>query len=138
MRALVARNPAAYVSLNDPFDVRNLLVALRDVGEDDQAEILGERAVALVDLKDAGIVAGWLSALLQAGEDEQASALVAQDPAGQASLGNLLFVVALLDVLHEAGADGQERSWSNVPPQMGPWKTLATWRSYSTRCCRTG
>jgi hypothetical protein len=111
--ALIARNPAAYASLDDSFAVGSLLGVLREAGEGGQAMLLGERAVAHVPLQDSGSVAALLDVLLRTWEDEQVAALVARNPASHAlvgdpsPVGDPFFVAALLEALREAGADEQ-------------------------------
>jgi hypothetical protein len=118
--ALVARNPAAQVSLGDPFAVGSLLSVLRQVGEDGQAAILGERAVDHAPLQDPEAVGRLLDALRDVGEDEQAAALLARNPAAHACIDDLPAVGILLDSLREAGAKGQaeflaERAAADAP-----------------------
>ncbi len=77
---LLARDPAAHVSLGDPYGVVYLLDSLRRAGAHDQAAALADRAAAHVPLDDAVGVARLLGALREAGADEQAAALADRLP----------------------------------------------------------
>ena len=113
--ALLARDPAAHASLDDPGGVAHLLDGLREAGADEQAAALASRAAALlardpaarVSLDDPGAVAVLLGALREAGADEQAAALAARSrrprlPRRPGRRGR-----GLLAALREAGADEQ-------------------------------
>jgi len=105
--ALLARDPAAHVTLDDPAAVAGLLGALDAAGADDQvAALLARDPAARVTLDDPGAVAWLLGVLRRAGADKQAAAL-GDRAAAHATLDNPFAVAWLLDALHEAGAAGQ-------------------------------
>ena len=80
---LLARDPAAHVTLDDPYGVASLLDALREAGADGQAAVLLARdPAAHVALDDPRDVATLLGGLREAGADEQAAALAARLPGG--------------------------------------------------------
>jgi hypothetical protein len=106
--ALLHRDPAAYVSLDDPGMVARLLGMLRAPAVREQAAALLRRdPAAHVSLDDPGGVAALLGMLRGAGAEEQAAALLRRDPAAHVSLDNLRAVAALLGSLGEAGAREQ-------------------------------
>ena len=80
--ALLAREPAAHVPLDDPHAVAWLLDSLREAGAHEQAAALaGPRSAAHVPLDHPGGVASLLDSLREAGAHEQAAALVSRLPA---------------------------------------------------------
>jgi len=106
--ALLARDPAAHVSLDDPYRVAGLLDSLRRAGADEQAAtLLARDPAAHAALDDPRGVAVLLGSLRRAGADEQAATLLVRDPAAHAALDHPYAVVFLLDSLTEAGADEQ-------------------------------
>ena len=125
--ALLARDPAAHVSLDDPASVVLLLGRLREAGADKQATTLADRVAVHaspdnswsmllgltgglaghVSLDHPRSVAFLLDSLREAGADEQVAALLARDPAAHVSPDDPYSVAFLLDSLREAGADEQ-------------------------------
>jgi len=101
---LLARDPAAYASLDDPGAVAHLLRALLEAGACNAAAALASRAADGVPLHNPGTVADLLRALLEAGTSDAVTALLARDPAGQASLDAPDAIAGLLRALLEAGA----------------------------------
>ena len=82
--ALLGRDPAAHVALDDPGAVAILLDRLREAGAQEQAAALAERAAAHVALDDPDnpeAVAWRLGKLREAGAHEQAAALAERLPA---------------------------------------------------------
>ena len=79
--ALLARDPAACVSLDNPYGVAVLLDALRAAGASGQVAALAERAAARAPLDNPVGVAVLLDGLRAAGASELAAALAARLPA---------------------------------------------------------
>jgi hypothetical protein len=106
--ALLHRDPAAYVSLDDPGMVARLLGMLRAPAVREQAAALLRRdPAAHVSLDDPGMVAVLLDTLREAGAEEQAAALLRRDPAAHVALDDPGGVAALLGMLRGAGAEEQ-------------------------------
>ena len=106
--ALLARNPAAHVPLDNPGAVAMLLGSLRVVSADEQAAaLLARNPAAHAPLDNSLGVGELLGSLREAGAHEQAAALLARDPAAHAPLDNSLGVGELLGSLREAGAHEQ-------------------------------
>ena len=108
--ALLARDPAAHVTLDDLDAVTQMLNDLRLMRWPDpkqQAAALAARAAAHAHLDDPGGVAWLLPALRQAGAERHAAALLARDPARHANLDHPGGVARLLSALREAGAEQQ-------------------------------
>ncbi|SFO06930.1 hypothetical protein SAMN04487980_10541, partial [Streptomyces sp. cf124] len=86
--ALLARNPAAHVSLDDPFAITRLLDVLRTVGAHEQvAALLARDPAAHVSLGPPNGVALLLDQLRKVGAHEQVTALVERlPPAGLCEL----------------------------------------------------
>ncbi|MFG1620167.1 hypothetical protein ACGFI3_46100 [Nonomuraea wenchangensis] len=109
--ALLARNPATHVALNNLSAVLfYLLPTLLRAGAREQAATLVERATAYAALNDAYAVAALLRTLREAGAHSLVTALLARDPATHAArtaLDNPHAVVDLLEALLEAGAHEQ-------------------------------
>ena len=105
--ALLARDPATRVSLDDPGGVADLLGSLWALGADEQAAALAGRAAAHAPLDDPAAAASLLDSLREAGADEQAAALAARDPAAHVSLDDPAAAASLLDGLRRAGAHEQ-------------------------------
>jgi hypothetical protein len=78
--ALLARDPAAHVSLDDPAGVALLLDSLREAGAQDQTAALASRAAAHVSLDDPADVHWLLDTLQEAGAQDQAAALTNRLP----------------------------------------------------------
>jgi hypothetical protein len=104
--ALLARDPAAHVSLNDLRGVASLLNALRDAGAREAVTILTDRVVASASIADVAAFAILLDALNDAGASDAVAVLLARDPATHASLDEIDGVARLLYALHDAGASG--------------------------------
>ena len=104
--ALLARDPAAHVALDEPVGVADLLGALREAGADEQAAALASRAAAHVALDDSRDVASLLGSLREAGAHEQAAALAAR-AAAHTPLDYPSDVAGLVVRLREAGEHEQ-------------------------------
>ena len=72
--ALLPRDPAAHVPLDDPAAVARLLDSLLWAGAQEQAAALAERAAAHVSLDNPHAMGSLLDSLLWAGAQEQAGA----------------------------------------------------------------
>src|SRR5204862_108953 len=80
--ALLARDPAAHVPLDDPSAVASLLRELREADADEQAAaLLARDPAAHTALDNPRAVASLLAALREAGAAEQAAALASRMPA---------------------------------------------------------
>jgi hypothetical protein len=78
--ALLARDPAARVSLDDPAAVAGLLDSLRREGANEQAAALDARYDAHAPLDDPSAMAALLDRLQEAGADGQVTALADRLP----------------------------------------------------------
>jgi hypothetical protein len=122
--ALLARDPAARVSLDDPGGVARLLGALREAGAQDQAAaLLARDPAARVSFDNPGGVA-WLlhelllrSELRLAGAQDQAAALA--DRAVGIFLRGAGGVMQLLYQLRRAGAQDQAAAVADRLPAAG-------------------
>ncbi len=99
--ALLRRDPAAHVPLDDPGAVARLLGILREAGAERQVTALADRAAAHVPLDDPGAVARLLDSLQEAGAERQVTAL-ADRAAAHVPLDDPYAVARLLDSLREA------------------------------------
>ena len=89
--SLLRRDPAAHVSLDNPYAVARLLARLREAGAQEQAAALAKRAAAHVSLDDPGAVAWLLGSLrgarrglgryVRLGEQTSARVTAEADPA---------------------------------------------------------
>jgi hypothetical protein len=115
--ALLDRDPAAHVPLDDPDAVAELLRALREAGARDQVDVLAGRAAAQVALDDPGAVARLLFRLQAPGTQNQADVLAGRLPAA----GLFAFIVE-----QPGGADqyrfGREADGS--PSEPWGWEDL--------------
>jgi hypothetical protein len=100
---LLARDPAARVSLGNLYGVGLLLGALREAGASDAVTALGRRAAAHAALDHAYEVAGLLGALREAGASDAVTAL-GRRAAAHAALDDPDGVAELLEALHKVGA----------------------------------
>ena len=99
---------AAYVALDDPGGVVDLLDGLREEGAQDQvAGLLARDPAAHAALDDPFAVARLLDMLREAGARDQVAGLLARDPAAHVALDHPDAVAMLLDSLREAGAQDQ-------------------------------
>ena len=108
--ALLRRDPAAHVSLDDPVGVASLLYSLRAAGAQDQFAALADRAAAHAPLDNPHAMASLLGSLRRAGAYEQAPTLAYRPPAyairaDPDPMTELL--TELLTELREAGAHEQ-------------------------------
>ena len=78
--ALLRRDPAARVSLDDPGAVASLLVKLWEAGANEQVTALADRAATRMPLDDPHAVAELLESMPWAGAGKQAATLVARLP----------------------------------------------------------
>ena len=102
---LLARDPAAHVSLDNPWDVAALVEELREFGLDDAVTtLLARDPAAHVSLDDTRDVTGLLGALHIAGADEVAL-IVAAWVVGHVSPDDPGDVAGLLQTLREFGLD---------------------------------
>jgi uncharacterized protein YidB (DUF937 family) len=104
---LLARDPAAHVSVDDPETVVILLGSLRETGAQDQVTTLAERAAKHVTLADPVGVSSLLDSLQEVGAQDQVTTLLARDPAAHVDLKVPGRVADLLDRLRETGAQDQ-------------------------------
>ena len=105
--ALLARDPAAHASLDDPAAVASLLRELRMAGVGAQATaLLARDPAAHASLDDPAAVASLLRELRMAGAGAQVAALAGR-VAAHASLDNPVAVTKLLQGLQWAGAGAQ-------------------------------
>ena len=102
--ALLSRQPAAHVSLDNPDGIGYLVHSLREADAEEQATVLANRAAAHVPLDNPGGVGGLIHSLREAGAEEQATVL-ANRAAAHVPLNNPGGVASLLDSLRKAGAD---------------------------------
>ena len=99
---------AAYVALDDPGGVVDLLVGLREEGAQDQvAGLLARDPAAHAALDDPFAVARLLDSLRRASARDQVAGLLARDPAAHAALDHPDAVATLLARMREAGAQDQ-------------------------------
>jgi hypothetical protein len=117
--ALLRRDSAAQVPLDDPGGVASLLDRLREAGAGEQAAALLRRdPAAQVPLDDPGGVADLWRGLREAGADEQAAALASR-AAAQVPLDDPGGVARLWRGLREAGADEQAAALAVRTPEAG-------------------
>ncbi|MEU3640964.1 hypothetical protein AB0H23_32665 [Streptomyces albogriseolus] len=105
--ALLARNPAAHASVDNPGAVARLLNELQRAVASEQVTALAERAAAHAALSGTSAVAWLLQELREAGASEQVSVLLARNPAAHALLDDPNAVAWLLQELRKAGASEQ-------------------------------
>ncbi|MFG2267098.1 hypothetical protein ACGFNR_29855, partial [Streptomyces sp. NPDC048720] len=98
---------AAHAALDDPYEVTPLLAALREVGAQEQVEVLAGRAAADATLDNPDAVACLLYVLRDLGAQEQVNALLTRNPAAHAILDNPNAVAELLFKLRMVGAQEQ-------------------------------
>ena len=150
--ALLARDPAAHVSLDDPVGVAVLLDRLREAGADEQAAaLLARDPAAHVSLDDPAAVAELLDSLREAGADDQAAALLDRLREADAErAGRRAGPRApptsppttraawpwLLDRLRAVGAHEQAAALARAPPPTSPSTTRAPWPACWTACGR--
>ncbi|MGP4114437.1 hypothetical protein ACTWP5_26440 [Streptomyces sp. 4N509B] len=104
--ALVARDPASLVSLDNAFSVGGLLEVLRRVGAVGQLAALATRAAGAVSLDDPSAVGELLEGLRRVGAVGEAAALATR-AAGAVSLDDPSAVGELLEGLRRVGAVGE-------------------------------
>jgi hypothetical protein len=105
---LLARDPAAHVTLGDPRAVAMLLRDLLDAKAWDQVTALIARdPAAHVTLDNPSAVTDLLDLLLQTSQRDQVTALLARDPAAHVTLDDPLGVAWLLHALWRAGGGDQ-------------------------------
>jgi uncharacterized protein YidB (DUF937 family) len=116
---LLARDPAARVSLDNLYEMAGLLDSLWRAGAWGQVTALAERAAADPALDDPGMVAWLVDSLLnhvrEAGAREQVNAL-AERAAAHAPLDDPGIVAWLVNSLLEAGAAEQSRALLDRDP----------------------
>ena len=105
--ALLARNPAAHVSLDGSYEVAGLMRELQEVGAKDQIAALATRVAEQVVLDDPSDVARLLHAFREAGAMEQIAALLARDPATHVAVRIETSVIPLLEELQKVNAEDQ-------------------------------
>ena len=120
--ALLARDPAAHVSLDDLGGVILLLDQLRRARAHEQAAALASRAAAHVPLDNPGGVASLLNSMREAGAHEQAAALLARDPAAHVPLDD--GATRLLHSLRQAGAHDQTAALARRLPAAGMFESF--------------
>jgi hypothetical protein len=103
---LLARDPAAHVTLDDPAAVFSLQEQLGQAGAHEQVMALAERIAADAPLDDPAAVAELLGSLEKLGTHQQVTAL-AERAAADVPLDNPAAVAQLLDSLRAAGARQQ-------------------------------
>jgi len=103
IQALLARDPAGQVQLDDLWDVASLLEGLDAAGASDAVRTLAARAAGQASLDDAQAVAWLLAALRKAGADD-AIAILALRAAHDASLHDPLGVAHLLEEMRRSRA----------------------------------
>ena len=130
--ALLARDPAAHVSLDDPEASLSLLDSLREAGAQHQVTALADRAAEHVTLGDPDGVTSLLEWLREAGEQDQVTTLLARDPAAHVDLTVPGRVAHLLDWLREAGAQDQVTTLLAIATRRRTWNSAT--RSGSTPC----
>jgi len=103
MSALLARDLAGQVSLDDLSAAAWLLGELRAAGAGDAVTALATRAAGQVSLDDPSAAAWLLGELRAAGAGDAVTVLLARDPAAQVSLNSPSAVARLLQALDAAG-----------------------------------
>ena len=98
-----ARLAATNASLNDLYEIYDLMWELRETGADDAVDILARRAAAGAALDDLPAVAAIVSALQDSGATD-AVAELARRAADYARVDDPEAITDLLETLHEAGA----------------------------------
>ncbi|WP_188186917.1 hypothetical protein [Nonomuraea sp. SYSU D8015] len=124
IRALLGRDPAAAVSLDDLYAVSWLLDKLRWIGADDQVVRLAGRAAAEAPFSNPLLVCDLLRALRKAGADDQVRALLGRNPAAAVPLDNLYAVGSLVSSLRRLGADDQVITLANRAATEAPLDPL--------------
>jgi hypothetical protein len=104
--ALLGRDPAARVSLDDPRATAWLLESLLEVGAVGQATVLADRGAAHAPLGDPHVVM-LLGVLWRTGAKEQVTTLLGRDPAARVPLDDPGAVAALLTIFQQADARDQ-------------------------------
>ena len=85
----------------------DLIVKLRQAGEEDQVRLLAERAVGRIPLDDARSAARILDILAEASAQAQVATLLERDLGLRVSLDNKQTASALLAALRKAGVERQ-------------------------------
>ncbi|MEU1875776.1 hypothetical protein ABZ470_00565 [Streptosporangium sp. NPDC020072] len=106
--ALLAHDPVARISFDDPFGIGWLLGALwRAEAHEQVAALLARDPAVHASLDDPSAVAALLDALREVGAHEQVAALLARDPAAHVSFNHPFGISEFLNALRAAGAHGQ-------------------------------
>ncbi|MFC4906904.1 hypothetical protein [Actinomadura gamaensis] len=101
--ALVARDIAAHVAVDDPYPVVLLLTRLREVGAYEQAGALADRAAARTSLDEPAAIACLMGELRKVEVDQQ-TAVLAERAAAHTPLHKLHNFPVLLKQLRKVGA----------------------------------
>ena len=130
--ALLDRDPAAHVPLDDPGGLAALLGSLRKAGAEQQATALADRAAAHVPLDDPLAVSSLLDSLRAVGAEQQATALLDR-AAAHAPLDDTLAVARLLGSLRAVGAEQQATALADRLPEVGLFKLFGEKESRQNR-----
>ena len=106
--ALIARNPAGHVTLDNPAAVSWLLRELQNLDADGQVNMLAARAASQTPLTTSpDALAQLIHTLESIGAHDQTAALLARDLVGQISLDQVAAITHLLVELRQADAREQ-------------------------------
>lgn len=116
IQALLARDPAAHVTVDDPAAITELLRVLQHIGEGGrvqtsaQIHALAKRAAVGAALDDPAAVAELLRRMREVAAHKEIQVLLARDPAAHVSLDDPTAVAWMLGTLRQIGANDQLRS----------------------------
>jgi uncharacterized protein YidB (DUF937 family) len=116
VNTLLARDPAAHVSVDDPGAVISLLAELWEAGEEGQVNTLAERAAKYVTLDDPDGVTRLLDSLREADQQDLVKTLLDRDPAAHVDLSVPGRVAGLLDGLRKADEQDQVKTLLDRDP----------------------
>ncbi|MEU9737431.1 hypothetical protein [Streptomyces sp. NPDC048002] len=105
--ALLARDPAAHIPVDDPCSVAHMLELLEEKGAQGQVGVLATRAATHAPLDDPRSVVELLAALRMTGAQEQVGILLRREPAAHVHLNDVIAVAELMDALRRAGTQEQ-------------------------------
>ncbi|GAA1008214.1 hypothetical protein Aple_070800 [Acrocarpospora pleiomorpha] len=119
LAALFARDPVSQVSFESVFGMPPLLLALREIGAEEQLTALADRCAEQMPLKNPYDVAKLLECLDTTGAHRQIGELLARDPARVLPIDHPSIGI-LLSELRRIGADEQVEALLARNPVIGP------------------
>ncbi|MFI9255789.1 hypothetical protein [Streptomyces sp. NPDC053069] len=117
---LLARDPAAHVTVDDAYAVGRLLKALSEVAAHEQAAALAERAARQAPLDDPSGVAFLMETMREIGCHEQVAVILTGDPAAHVTVDDAYAVGRLLKALSEVAAHEQAAALAERAARQAP------------------